>query len=296
MPELPEVETVLRGLAPHLQGRRLQKLEARRLDLRFPLPPQFAKRLEGKKVIGLSRRAKYILVAFEADMTLLIHLGMTGRFTILGAKNAKNLGEFYYATASQHSADGPHDHIVFHFEGGLRLVYNDPRRFGFMDLIEGPETNHKSLKSLGPEPLGNEFSEPVLAKALRGRKTSIKSALLDQRHVAGLGNIYVCEALFRAGLSPKRTSGSLVTAKGMPKPAMARLILAIREVLKEAILAGGSTISDYQGADGQKGSFQQTFAVYDREGEACQRPSCGGKIARITQAGRSSFYCPQCQR
>jgi formamidopyrimidine-DNA glycosylase len=296
MPELPEVETVMRGLSPHLQGRHIIKVETRRPDLRFPLPKDFAARLAGKKIESLSRRAKYILISLQDGLTLLVHLGMTGRFTLLDSQKTTNLGDFYYASPSGQAADGPHDHIIFHLENGLRVVYNDPRRFGFMDLISGDLSGHKSLKSLGPEPLGNAFSETSLAQSFYGRKVPLKSALLDQRHVAGLGNIYVCEALFRSGLSPKRMAKTLVTAKGAPKPGLQPLVTSIREVLTEAIRAGGSTISDYQAADGTKGSFQQEFAVYDREGEACKKPGCHGKIHRLVQSGRSTFYCPTCQR
>lgn len=295
MPELPEVETVRRGLVPHMEGRRILKVEARRPDLRFPLPRDFTARLAGRKVVGLSRRAKYILAHLEGGLTLLIHLGMTGRFTVLGAGKAAGLGDFYYAVPSGERADGPHDHLVFHMEGGARIVYCDPRRFGFMDLIEGAPEAHKALKGLGPEPLGNEMGPESLGERLKGRKTPLKSALLDQRNIAGLGNIYVCEALHRAGLSPKRKAATLMTRKG-PRPELSALADAIRAILEDAIRAGGSTISDYQGADGAQGSYQQAFSVYDREGEPCLKPGCGGSVRRIVQAGRSTFFCPACQR
>ena len=295
MPELPEVETVRRGLVPHMEGRRILKVEARRPDLRFPLPRDFTARLAGRKVHALSRRAKYILAHLDGGLTLLIHLGMTGRFTVLGSGKAEGLGDFYYALPSAQGADGPHDHVVFHMEGGARIVYADPRRFGFMDLMEGDPGAHKSLKGLGPEPLGNEMGPEMLAERLKGRKTPLKSALLDQRNIAGLGNIYVCEALHRAGLSPRRKAGTLMTRKG-PRPELSALTEAIRAILEEAIRAGGSTISDYQGADGAQGSYQQAFVVYDREGQPCPKPGCSGSVRRITQAGRSTFFCPVCQR
>lgn len=297
MPELPEVETVRRGLAPVMEGRRIVDVAARRADLRFPFPPDFAARLKGRRVERLTRRAKYILAHLEGGLVLIIHLGMTGRFTVLDPEGSVDgLGDFYYQAAAGQGADGTHDHVVFSLEGGIRIVYSDPRRFGFMDLADeaGIET-HKFFKGMGPEPLGNDLYAQGLANKLKGRKTPLKSALLDQGNIAGLGNIYVCEALHAAGLSPTRQAASLVLKSG-PKPVVDTLIRAIRVILEDAIRAGGSTLRDYVGADGEKGAYQQSFAVYGRENEPCMKPGCGGKVARIVQAGRSTFHCPSCQR
>lgn len=297
MPELPEVETVRRGLAPVMEGRRIVDVVARRADLRFPFPPDFTTRLNGRRVDRLTRRAKYILAHLEGGLVLIMHLGMTGRFTVLDPEGSVDgLGDFYYQTAAGEGADGPHDHVVFGLEGGIRIVYSDPRRFGFMDLADeaGIET-HKFFKGMGPEPLGNGLHAQGLAEKLKGRKTPLKSALLDQANIAGLGNIYVCEALHAAGLSPTRQAASLVLKSGA-KPVVDTLIRAIRVILEDAIRAGGSTLRDYVGADGEKGAYQQSFAVYGRENEPCLKPGCGGKVARIVQAGRSTFHCPSCQR
>ncbi|MEQ9518248.1 MAG: bifunctional DNA-formamidopyrimidine glycosylase/DNA-(apurinic or apyrimidinic site) lyase [Parvibaculum sp.] len=299
MPELPEVETVRRCLAPSMEGRRLVKVEAKRPDLRFPLPANFAKRLTGRTVTGLGRRAKYLLIHLDDGMTLLAHLGMSGRFTICPPAGALNVPGAFTHEGGKPAPDGTgkHDHIIFHMEEGTRIVYSDHRRFGYMDLIADADlATSKHLANLGPEPVGNAFSAELLAEALRGKKSPIKSALLDQRLVAGLGNIYVCEALFRASLSPKRAASS-VAGKG-PKPALRaeRLAEAIRDVISEAIEAGGSTLRDYAQADGELGYFQHTFRVYGREGEACLTKGCTASVARIVQSGRSSFYCPSCQR
>lgn len=283
MPELPEVETVRRGLAPVLDGARLAKVETRRADLRFPLPPRFAARLKGARILGLSRRAKYLLAPLDTGETLVAHLGMTGRFTIVDARAQP--GAFYYAAPP----DPAHTHVVFETGMGVRVEYNDPRRFGYMDLIGSDELEaHPWFAGMGPEPLGNAFDAAHLARAFAGKTQSVKATLLDQRIVAGLGNIYVCEALFRAGISPKRPAGRIA------RPRLERLAPVIRDVLDEAIEAGGSTLKDYAAADGALGYFQHRFRVYGREGEPC--PVCGAPVLRIVQAGRSTFYCARCQR
>lgn len=290
MPELPEVETVRRGLAPFMEGRRIRQLIQRRPDLRFPLPERFAERLAGRRIERLDRRAKYILMHLEGGEILLVHLGMSGRFTI-HAEGAPRPGRFHHKGAESDTGHGPHDHVVFDMEDGTRIVYCDHRRFGFMKLIEGgdPEAS-PHLAVLGPEPLGNAFSSAALSAQLRGKRTPIKSALLDQAVVAGLGNIYVCEALHQAGISPTRQAMSVSAAR------VDRLAVAIREVLERAIEAGGSTLRDYAKADGELGYFQHSFKVYDREGKACSKQGCGGTVKRIVQAGRSTFYCPRCQK
>jgi formamidopyrimidine-DNA glycosylase len=296
MPELPEVETVMRGLESVLTGQRIVKVRLARGDLRFPFPPDFAKRVEGRTVLRLKRRAKYILAFLEGGEVMILHLGMSGRFTVIDAKGRMTgLGEFYEESAPG-GRTGPHDHVVFTREDGLRVIYTDPRRFGLMDLVgETGLDAHKLLAQIGVEPLGNEFDAAYLAQAFRGKKAPLKAALLDQRLIAGLGNIYVCEALYRARLSPKRKAGSLIK-KNAYDPRLEDLVRHIRAVLLEAIAAGGSTLRDFIHPEGQKGSFQQVFAVYDREGEKCRRRSCGGTIKRIVQSGRSTFYCPKCQK
>jgi len=287
MPELPEVETVKRGLEPVLKGRKILKVETRRGNLRWAFPPGFAATLQGAKVTNLGRRAKYILVGLDNGQSLLIHLGMTGRFTVLTPKGTTNLGEFYFETGAGEKADGPHDHVVFDLDDGVRLVYSDPRRFGMMDLV--PEDGaHKLLDELGVEPLGNELSADYLAARFKNKAAPMKAALLDQGIVAGLGNIYVCEALWRARISPKRKAGTLKHEK------LEELVRHIRDVLNDAIRAGGSTLRDFQGADGEKGSYQERFQVYDHEGDPCPRGD--GVIKRIVQSGRSTFYCPKCQK
>ncbi len=288
MPELPEVETVKRGLEPVWVGQRIVRVELRRKDLRFPFPSDFATRLEGATVMALTRRAKYILGHLDTGEVLILHLGMTGRFTITRTDGrSANLGEFYFETA----ALGPHDHVVFHLGDQTRITYSDPRRFGMMDL---GSLDHKLLRSIGVEPLGNSLSAEYLAEKFRGKKAPLKAALLDQRIIAGLGNIYVCEALYRARLSPKRKAGSLV--KKTIEPRLDDLVRHIRDILNEAIAAGGSTLQDYQSADGVRGEFQQRFFVYDREGESCLTPSCKSAIKRVVQSGRSTFFCPTCQK
>jgi formamidopyrimidine-DNA glycosylase len=298
MPELPEVETVRRGLEPVVVGRRIVSVDLARPDLRFAFPEGFARRLEGHTVTALQRRAKYLIAPLSSGESWLVHLGMTGRFTLIAPGGvAQNLAEFYYETGADGRVRGPHDHVVIDLEGDWRLVYSDPRRFGVMDIVAaGGEADHPLLKDLGIEPLGNAMNAQNLAPVLAGRKAPLKAALLDQKIIAGLGNIYVCEAMWRSALSPSRHAGSLVTKAGQPRVALERLVAAIRAVLADALAAGGSTLRDYAGADGAAGTFQQRFDVYDREGEACKRRGCGGTIRRKVQAGRSSFHCPRCQR
>jgi formamidopyrimidine-DNA glycosylase len=288
MPELPEVETVRRGLAPVMEGKRFAKVEVRRGDLRWPLPKGFAQKLNGKTVQGLGRRAKYLLADLSSGDVLLMHLGMSGSFRV-GKDSAP--GTYYH----ERSKSTAHDHIVFHMSNGATVTFNDPRRFGSMKLVSRARLEDEpSLRSLGPEPLGNEFDAAMLAKACAGKKTSLKAALSDQRVVAGLGNIYVCEALFRARLSPKRVASTIADRNGKPNERAEKLVDAIKAVLKDAIEAGGSSLRDHRRADGSLGDFQHNFQVYDREGQPC--PSCKGKIKRIVQGGRSTFYCPSCQK
>lgn len=283
MPELPEVETVRRGLVPVMQGHVIARADVNRPDLRWPFPPDMAARLSGQTVTALRRRSKYILADLGCGETLLIHLGMSGRMLISGDPS----GQF----AQDHPAPQKHDHVVFHMKNGARITFNDARRFGAMDLLDTATADqHKLLAALGPEPLGNDFSEPYLIARLNGKNTPIKSALLDQRIVAGLGNIYVCEALFRANITPTRKAGQLAA------PRVASLVPVIRQVLEDAIKAGGSSLRDFRRADGELGYFQHSFDVYGRENEPCRTADCTGIIARIVQSGRSSFYCPQCQR
>jgi formamidopyrimidine-DNA glycosylase len=283
MPELPEVETVRRGLEPVMVGQVISHAETRRPDLRWPLPQRMAERLTGQRVERLRRRSKYLLADLSSGETLLVHLGMSGRLLISGAV----IGQFHHDLP----APQKHDHVVIDMASGTRVTFNDARRFGAMDLMATAEAeSHPLLAALGPEPLGNAFSEDYLAARLRGRNTPVKSALLDQQVVAGLGNIYVCEVLYRAGISPDRRAAALTANEA------SALVPIIREVLSEAIEAGGSSLRDYRQADGELGYFQHSFRVYGREGEACATPGCGGTIARMVQSGRSSFYCPVCQR
>lgn len=283
MPELPEVETVRRGLLPVMEGAVIARADVNRPDLRWPFPLGMAERLTGKRVTALRRRSKYILADLDSGESLLVHLGMSGRMLISGAQ----LGTFYH----DHPAPQKHDHVVLHMDGGARVTFNDARRFGAMDLMatSGAEA-HPLLAGLGPEPFGNDFNGPYLAARLKGRKTPIKSALLDQGIVAGLGNIYVAEVLFRAGISPLRLAGDLDEA------ASHALVPMIREVLAEAIDAGGSSLRDFRQANGELGYFSKHFQVYDREGDPCETPGCTGTITRTVQSGRSSFWCPACQR
>jgi formamidopyrimidine-DNA glycosylase len=298
MPELPEVETVRRGLEPVLVGRRIERVKVARADLRQPFPPRFAERLTGRTVTAIARRAKYLLLGLDSGETWLVHLGMTGRFTVVPPEGRPlSLGEFYYEVPAEGAGKGPHDHVVIELEGGFRLVFGDPRRFGVMDLIApGAEETHPLLSHLGIEPLGNALSADALAPLFARRQAPLKAVLSDQKVIAGLGNIYACEVLHRAGLAPDRRAQTLVTKAGAPTPRLEALVAAIRAVLAEAIAAGGSTLRDYAGATGEPGGFQQLFAVYDREGEPCPRPGCGGTIRRSVQGGRSTFWCPRCQR
>ncbi len=287
MPELPEVETVVRGLRPHLEGRRLTTVEQHCPALRFPLPESFAARLQGRRVLRITRRAKYILAELEGDETLLCHLGMSGRMLVL-------------QPSEQVRPRAKHDHIVLRTDAGVEVRFNDARRFGMMDLVAADDlADYRLLRDLGPEPLGNEFNGPALARALKGKRTPIKAALLDQRVVAGLGNIYVCEALYHAGLSPRRLASSVQGQRAE------RLAQAVRAVLQRAIAAGGSSLRDYRQADGELGYFQHSWAVYGREGEACPDCDCGAAakagasgrgIRRLVQSGRSTFYCTARQR
>ena len=286
MPELPEVETVRRGLAPVLEGERLVRVEARRPDLRFPFPEGFVQRLVGARVTGLRRRAKYLLVDLDRSETLVSHLGMSGRFRIEGPAAAEP-GRFHRA-----SGDDPrHDHVVFETGSGGRIVYHDPRRFGFMGLIPTAQLEtHPWFAAMGPEPLSDDFDGTRLSAVFQGRRQGPKTLLLDQRTVAGLGNIYVCEALHAARISPFRPAGRV------SRPRLDLLAGTVKAVLARAIEAGGSTLRDFAAADGALGYFQHSFRAYDREGEACTNPGCSGVIRRRIQAGRSTFWCPACQR
>lgn len=277
MPELPEVETVCRGLRKPLEGRTLVRVVQRRPNLRFPIPDRFPERLTGRTVVRVERRAKFILMTLDDDTILIVHLGMSGRMTIVDAD-----------TAPPH---GPHDHVEFETDQGVLVRYCDPRRFGMMDLTTADALGaHKMLKKLGPEPLGNAFNAAVLGEALKGKRTSIKAALLDQRIVAGLGNIYICEALHRAGISPRRSAHTIQGKRAE------RLTREVRDVLQEAINAGGSSLRDYVQASGDLGYFQHNWRVYGREGEPCREPGCSGIVGRIVQSGRSTFYCATHQR
>ena len=316
MPELPEVETVRRGLEPAMVGRVFRRVETRRPDLRFPFPERMAERLHGRTLEHLGRRSKYLVARVSGGDMLIMHLGMSGRFTVSafplgcegrGEEALQSLpheatpGAFVYGAGG----DPKHDHVVFEMADATakrsapatRITYNDPRRFGFMVMVEaGALDAHPLIRDLGPEPLGNALDPDYLAARAAGRKADLKAFLMDQRNIAGLGNIYVAEALFRAGLSPSRASACLADTKGRPTERAHRLVPAIRQVLEEAIAAGGSTLRDYRAADGALGYFQHSFSVYDREGKSCLRPGCGGTIRRIVQSGRSTFYCPGCQR
>jgi formamidopyrimidine-DNA glycosylase len=312
MPELPEVETVRLGLVPAMEGHTLTQVQTRRGDLRVPFPEDFVARTQGRKVKTLRRRAKYILADLDSGETLVIHLGMSGRmsvFSLIALAHAdapaeakqRKLGNYVYDTAPKGSGSGKHDHVVFETDAPARIIFNDHRRFGLMVLVDTDRlAEDKLFKGIGVEPLSEEFNTAYLAKALDGKKTPIKSALLDQRLIAGLGNIYVCEALFRAGISPKRLAGAIKRER------LPRLVTAIKKVLKDAIAAGGSTLRDHAQATGDPGNFQHHFLVYGREGLKCKNPassseavghkrSCPGTVKRIVQSGRSTFYCPKCQ-
>lgn len=296
MPELPEVETVRRGLQPVLEGARLVKVEARRPDLRFPFPERFSERLTGKTVTALGRRAKYLTMHIEDGPVLICHLGMSGSFRVETAGSSDIPGSFHH----ERSKSAAHDHVVFDVISpkGERssVIFNDPRRFGFMLFAEGAPDTHPMLAGLGVEPTGNALDGPLLASLLKDRRSPLKAALLDQRLIAGLGNIYVAEALWRAGLSPLREAGTIAGPAKKAKEQSGRLAEAIRSVIADAIAAGGSSLRDYVQADGSLGYFQHSFAVYDRQGEPCQKPGCRGHVERIVQGGRSTFYCRTCQR
>ena len=283
MPELPEVETVRRGLENHLVGRRIERAELRRPDLRFPFPDGFAALLRGRLVESVERRAKYLLIRLDDDSTWMCHLGMTGRWTLLGAD-------------SSDSDNGLHDWVVVYLDDGGRAVFSDHRRFGFMDHFEtSKQDQNRFLVNLGPEPTPDDLTPMDMAEALRGRRTSMKTALLDQRTVAGLGNIYVCEILFRSGVSPRRSASSVAGKSGVTKR-VERVTAATHDVIVEAIDAGGSSISDFVSVEGDLGYFSHSFQVYGREGEPCLSGGCESSIRRIVQSGRSTFYCPDCQR
>jgi len=293
MPELPEVETVRRGLQGAMEGAKIVKAEARRKDLRFPFQKDFVARLEGQTVTGLGRRAKYLMADLASGDVLLMHLGMSGSFRVVKDENAKTPGQFRHPR----NDDRAHDHVMFRMSSGADVIFNDPRRFGYMKVIaRNALEDEPLLKGLGPEPLGNEFDAKMLARSCANKKTSLKAALLDQRVVAGLGNIYVCEALYRAHLSPRRLAATLATRKGEPTDHAKRLVEAIHAVLNQAIKAGGSSLRDHRQTSGELGYFQHSFQVYDREGEKCQSGGCGGIVKRFTQNGRSTFWCPKCQK
>ncbi|WEX12040.1 bifunctional DNA-formamidopyrimidine glycosylase/DNA-(apurinic or apyrimidinic site) lyase [Chelativorans sp. AA-79] len=296
MPELPEVETVRRGLEPVMEGARVLAVEQRRADLRFPFPAGFSDRVKGRVVTALDRRAKYLLLHLQGGSVLICHLGMSGSFRVEEDRGGTVPGGFHHPR----SKDEKHDHVVFHLErqgGRTRVVYNDPRRFGFMLLTEAVDLpEHPLLAGLGVEPTGNELDGALLARLLAGKRSPLKATLMDQRVVAGLGNIYVCEALWRAGLSPRRLAATLAARDGRPTERSSRLAGTIRAVIADAIAAGGSSLKDYVQADGSLGYFQHSFSVYDREGEPCRKEGCRGTVSRIVQGGRSTFYCPACQR
>jgi len=291
MPELPEVETVRMGLKPVLEGHRFTSVETRRGDLRRPFPPDFAKRLTGRKVERLLRRAKYLLAELDDGETLVVHLGMSGRMSVYAEGKSRKLGQYVYEGAPADAGHGKHDHVVMETDAPARIVFTDHRRFGLMTLLPTDRLDDDPLfRGLGIEPLSDSFGAAYLDRVLKGKKTPIKSALLDQRVIAGIGNIYACEALFRAGISPKRKAATVPGKRAKP------LVDAIKAVLKDAIKAGGSSLRDFAKADGALGEFQHHFAVYDREGARCPKKDCNGQIRRIVQAGRSTFYCPKCQR
>jgi formamidopyrimidine-DNA glycosylase len=291
VPELPEVETVRRGLEPAMAGTRLIAIEQRRPDLRFPFPERFVERLTGRRVEGLRRRAKYLIADLDGADLLVMHLGMSGSFRIEQSGDAAPHSPMV-GTGVKNSA---HDHVAFDLSTGVRIVYNDPRRFGFMQLIPRLEfAAHPLFKNIGIEPLGGELDGAALARLFAGKKAPLKAALLDQSLIAGLGNIYVCEALHRAGLSPLRAAASLARKDGGPSQRAILLARVIREVLEEAVAAGGSSLRDHRQTDGALGYFQHSFQVYGRNGEPCAH--CGGVVRRITQSGRATFYCGGCQR
>ncbi len=283
MPELPEVETIMRGISPFLEGATIKRIKLNRADLRWPFPKNFTSRLKEAKVLNLKRRSKYILIDLNTGETLLIHLGMSGKILVSDSK----IGNYFY----EYSKGSDHDHVIFELNDGTKLTYNDPRRFGAMDLAKTDDlNNHKFLEKLGPEPLGNNFNSDYLKTELSKKESPIKNVLLNQSVVAGLGNIYVCEALFMSGISPKKRASKISKIK------CEELVQNIRAVLMSAIEAGGSSLKDFTDIQGNSGYFQFEFYVYGREKECCKIKNCGHKIKRISQSGRSSFYCPSCQR
>jgi formamidopyrimidine-DNA glycosylase len=284
---------VRRGLQPVMEGDRIARVETRRGDLRFPFQADFVRRLDGQIVTGLGRRAKYLLCDLASGDVLVMHLGMSGSFRVFHRGRAETPGRYHHER-SKHLA---HDHVVFHMDNGSIVTFNDPRRFGSMKIVARAKLDEEPLlRSLGPEPLGNEFDAAMLARSCANKKTSLKAALLDQRVVAGLGNIYVCEALFRSLLSPRRLAATLATRKAEPTDHAKRLVDAIHAVLNQAIKAGGSSLRDHRQTSGELGYFQHSFQVYDREGEKCQTDGCSGIVKRFTQNGRSTFWCPKCQK
>ncbi len=283
MPELPEVETIMRGISPFLEGARIKKIKLNRADLRWPFPENFASRVKGAKVLNLKRRSKYILIDLSTSETLLIHLGMSGKLLVSGSK----IGNYFYESSKLAN----HDHVIFELNDGTIITYNDPRRFGAMDLAKTDDlNNHKFLEKLGPEPLANNFNSDYLKIQLSKKESPIKNVLLNQSVVAGLGNIYVCEALFMSGISPKKIACKISKNK------CEKLVHNIRQILISAIEAGGSSLKDFTDIQGNSGYFQLEFSVYGRENEYCKTTNCDRKIKRISQSGRSSFYCPYCQR
>ncbi|KQP28909.1 5-hydroxymethyluracil DNA glycosylase [Methylobacterium sp. Leaf469] len=295
MPELPEVETVRRGLAPAMVGARFARVTLRRPNLRFPFPESFVERLEGRTVLALDRRAKYLVAGLDSGESLILHLGMSGRFDV-AMPDGRNLspGDFYLDGAQ---GAPKHDHVVMALSNGATVTYNDARRFGFMDLVPSADlATCRHFAAMGLEPLSDALTPEAVARLFRHKITPLKAALLDQRLIAGLGNIYVCEALHRAGLHPEMPAGRLAGPDGRPSSKARLLAKVIPQVLTEAVAAGGSTLRDYAQTDGSSGAFQHAFRVYDRAGEACRTIGCGGCIERITQSGRSTFYCATCQR
>ncbi len=293
MPELPEVETVRRGLAPVMENATIQELVLNRPNLRFPFPENFANIVQGQKILSLGRRAKYLLVDLEQDHVIIMHLGMSGSFRTVDGSTP---GKFHHARTKIEA----HDHVVFHLKlsdgGTAQVIYNDPRRFGFMLMTSRNRLDqHKMIRDLGAEPVGNALDADYLAAGFAGKNAPLKAALLDQRIIAGLGNIYVCEALWRSGLSPKRKARTLVLKSGQPTARAVLLVENVRQVIQEAIAAGGSSLRDHSQTDGSLGYFQHSFAVYDQQGNPCPKPHCDGTISRIVQSGRSTFYCPRCQ-
>ena len=294
MPELPEVETVRRGLADAMTGAVLSRVTLRRPDLRFPFPPDFAGRLTGRRIRSLGRRAKYLMADLEGDLVLAMHLGMTGSFRVEAPRGDATVpGRYHHAR----SEDSRHDHVLFELDSGIAITYNDPRRFGFMTLLSRAELPvHPLFRAIGTEPLDADFDGPALSALMAGKATPLKAALLDQTLIAGLGNIYVCEALHRAGLSPRRIAGTLARKDGGTTARAHRLVACIKAVLAEAVEAGGSSLRDYRHTDGTLGTFQHGFGAYDREHDPCGTPHCRGTIRRIVQSGRSTFFCGKCQR